>query len=203
MPEKPADTVTVPDRLVRLRHRIEPDDVAETADDDQQHRHGQDICVLLIRDQTVRSEQIEPRVAERGDRMKDCIPDPADRSELRNEREGIKQRADPLHRENAEHDPAQKTQHVVQGIEIERVAQKHAVADAERFTQHQQKRRRDGDDAEPARLDQNENDDLAEQGPVRIRVDYDETGHADRGRCRKQRGQKRSALSARRRERQR
>ena len=161
-------------------------------------RAGERACVFddfPARKQT--AHQIEPRVTECGDGMKNSVINPLAPTEVLYEPNGEKYRADAFQQQRAQKNTAEEAFEFAAVVLPLIRHQEFRVGKAE-FAHRAEEQGDESHDAEPAELNQRENDDLTERRPMDIRIERNQARHAgSRGR-RKQRFDKgRSAPAAR------
>ena len=158
---------------------IDPDHVAETAHHDQHHGVEKHQRTVLITDQTVRSQDIDPRITEGGNRREDRVPDPLSHAIGGDEGDHVDQRSYHFHHEGAFKDRDQKPPDTVHGIQIEGIMDQQGLGQRQLLIYQQHQDRGNRDDPEAAQLDQDQDHDLPEQAPVGKCVHHHQSRHAD------------------------
>ena len=179
-------------------HQIAPDHKAQTADHDQRRDRQRDERVARVgrqrRERRPRAHQVEARVAERRDRVKQREIDPAPPAEFRNEADAQQRRARQLKGERKRHDVPDQRADAGEGDASCRLHQHLAVVKPQLFAQREGDERDHGHEAEAAELDQQQDHDLPEGRPAGEGVPDDQSGHAGRARRGEQRVEKARAV---------
>ena len=166
---------------------ITPDGKTEAADDNQCHDGEIHDWICCIAAKTPANicirKHIKACVAERGDRMKYAVPQSFSKAELRQETNKQDKRACTFDRSRATQDVAHKTHNAAIAVAAKRLRQNHAFPQTDLPAKRKEKQARDGHKSETADLDEQEDDNLTEHGPMGSGVNTDKACDAGRGGC--------------------
>ena len=112
--------------------------------------------------------------------MEHAVPQRSSKPKLRQKAEEQNERAHAFNCGCAPQDIAHEAHDTAVAVAAEGLRQNHALPQADLTAEGKEKQTRDGHKAEAADLNEQQNDDLTEHGPVRPGVDADEARHAGR-----------------------
>ena len=177
---------TLPPYIFQCAHEIPPDNVTDTAENDQQNGHEIDNGVMDIGVQAVFRYHVHTRIAECRYRVKQGDPHAFD-AKFRHKYRHVQEGADTLHQKRAGDHFTDELYHAGQGIQIEGVLNQHPVLDADSAVKADHQPGHNCDNAESADLYQKEDDDLPEKAPCGKGRNGHKPCHADGGGCSKER----------------
>ena len=127
------------------------------------------------------AHQVKTRVAEGGNAVPDPVIDAPAQAVLPREADGQQRRAGALHQQRAQEDEADKGHDAAQLVVADAVHHHLPLPQAQPPAQQQGEEGGDGHKAQAADLDEGDNDQLAEGGPVGARVPHHQARHAGGG----------------------
>ena len=165
-----------------VARQIVPDQEAQTADDDQHTDRQADKGIVHIGREGGKggaaAHEVEARVAESGDGVKDREINALSPAEIRHKADGKQDRAGKFENESEGHDTADQIADAGEGEVARRLHQHLAVIQAHPLADGEGDQGDDGHEAQTAQLDQKQNNDLPEGRPAGEGVADDQTRHA-------------------------
>ena len=182
-----------------LGQDILPDEKTDAPHHDQRGGGAQDQRIAVIAGQAgegaeLSPQQVKPRVAERGDRVKHRMPDAPQQAKVRHHPDGQQRRARPLQQEGPHQGVAHHPHDPVQVVQVQGGDHDEPLGQADAPVQRKGKQGDDRHKPQAAQLDHAENDRLSEQGPLRPGIHQDQTRDAGGRRGGKQRRKHSGAL---------
>ena len=162
---------------------VEPDKEAQPSRDDQQHGYDVHGEIALIGDQAVRPENVDPRIAEGGDRSKHSLTCALQEPILRDQDQAVQKSARSLDKQCSPDNPFREPGYSLHVVQIQVVPDEYTGTQPQPFMQPRHDSCPQDHDTQAADLDQKKDDHFSKQAPVREGVNDNQTGHADTG-CR-------------------
>ena len=193
--QDPDRAVVFFDGLVTLGDKVEPDNKAKASQYDQGHGDHKDKGIVLERNKAVISDYVYTCVTEGGYRRKERDPGSLHGTIGRYESDHIKDSARKFHCEGALDDLHKETDKTCQGVKVKGVHYEDALLEGEPLLEDKGYKGGNCDDAKSAQLDEDQDNDLSEKGPVGICVNNYQAGNAYAGGCSKESGKGSGSLS--------
>ena len=157
---------------------IPPDDIAQSSQYDQQHRHQIDHGLEYITTQAVLGHNIHSCITECGNGIEDRDPD-APRAIFRYKYRHIQECTGSFHHQRSYEDLPEEFHDSGNIIQIECILQKSPVADAQSSVQSHHDTVHYGNDSQAPQLNEDQNHNLSPDAPGGIRRHCYKAGHTD------------------------